>query len=68
MEFVNAVKAYALANYNKDGWDYVVECWGDKEIAEEIQGCKTEKEAISRMRKIVKMQDEYRSDIESTAF
>lgn len=68
MEFVNAVKAYALANYNKDGWDYVVECWSDGEIAEQIQSCKTEKEAISRMRKIVKMQDEYRSDIQSTAF
>ena len=68
MDFVKAVKSHALANYNKDGWDYVVECWSDAEIAEEIKGCKTEREAISRMHKIVKAQDDYRSDIQGSAF
>lgn len=68
MDFVKAVKDHAIVNYNKDGWDYVVECWSDAEITEEIKGCKSEREAIARMHKIVKAQDDYRSDIQGSAF
>jgi hypothetical protein len=35
-ETVQAVKAYAKANYNVGGWDIVVECYSDRELAEEL--------------------------------
>ncbi len=40
-----AVKAHALANYNS-GWDVVVECYEDYEIALRIVGARTAEEAI----------------------
>ena len=36
-ELVKAVKDHAQANYDK-GWDVVVVCWTDPEIAEEFAG------------------------------
>lgn len=33
---VKAVKEYALTMYGRYGWDYVVECLSDKEIASMI--------------------------------
>lgn len=68
MDFVQAVKDYALANYNKDGWDVIVECWADDEIAFEIKGVKTAEAAIRRMHRLAKAQDDYRSEIQSTAW
>lgn len=34
---VDRLKAYALANYNSQGWDYLIECWTDAEIVEHAQ-------------------------------
>jgi hypothetical protein len=68
MNFVQTVKDFALANYNKDGWDFVVECWSDAEIAEQITGAKTAEDAIKRMRNIVSAQDSYRKEIAATAW
>lgn len=36
LELVAAVKAHAHANYNGGGWDVIVECWTDEEIADVI--------------------------------
>ena len=68
MNFVKEIKAFALANYNKDGWDIVVECYSDDEIFELTGGCKTAQQAIEKIGRIVKDQDEYRKDIQATAF
>jgi len=35
-ELVEAVKRYALDHYNQGGWDYIVECYSDTELAEII--------------------------------
>ena len=64
-DFVAAVKAHALAHYNKSGWDIIVECWSDAEIAEAIQGAKTAKGAIAKVAKTVKLLGDYRSDIQN---
>ena len=45
-----AVKVHAVANYCRDGWDYVVECYEDSEIYEVIAGCETEDQAIDKMK------------------
>lgn len=43
LAFIEGVKEYCLANYNKKGWgcDIVIECMTDAEIAEVIKGTKT---------------------------
>ena len=64
-ELIAAVKAHAYANYAKDGWDYVVECYEDGEIAEVIQGETTIEGAIAQMKEVVSLLDERRRDIES---
>ena len=65
---VAGVRAHALENYNSDGWDYVVECFEDAEILEEIGDAKTLPAAIENVRFVVQMLDERRRDIQSTIF
>ena len=40
---VDRLKAYAIKNYNSQGWDNLVECWTDAEIVEhaKLEGWKT---------------------------
>ena len=47
-EMVKAVKAHAIAHYEEGGWDTIVECYSDEELAAEIgsYGSKTLEEAI----------------------
>ena len=47
-ELIQVVKNHAVANYEFDGWDYLVECWSDEDIAEMIGDAKTPEEAIKR--------------------
>ena len=63
-----SVKEFALANYTKDGWDIVVECWEDNDILKAIAGARTPKGAIAKVRKEVKNVDAYRADIQATAW
>lgn len=49
MELVAAVKAFALDNWGINGWDVVWETMDEDEIAEAIEGCTTEAEAIKTM-------------------
>jgi hypothetical protein len=51
---IAAVKAHALANYEKGGWDFIVECWDDADILEEIGECKTAKQAIRAVGAVAK--------------
>lgn len=67
-DIIAAVKAHAEANYSKGGWDIVVECYEDSEIAEAIEGCTTAEEAIARLGKIVGWRNDYRKDIQAEAF
>ena len=68
MDLVAAVRHHALANYNSDGWDYVIECWEDSDILEVIADAQTVGNAIDNVRRIVKIMAERRHDIESEAF
>lgn len=43
---VDFIKAHALAHYEDGGWDVVVECYNDSDIADTIKGATTEAEAI----------------------
>jgi len=66
-DITTAVKDYALAHYATDGWDYVVECYSDAEIADVIKTARTAAGAIKMMRAQVKPRADYRKEIASTA-
>ena len=69
-KLIEAVKRHALINYENDGWDFVVECYVDENIAVIIneEGAVSASEAIAAVGKIVKFEDEYRKEIEATIF
>lgn len=67
-DLIGAVREHALANYEQGGWDYVVECWSDADIAKEITGCTSAKVAIQKVGACVGVLDDYRSDIQAEIF
>lgn len=67
-EQVQAVREYAERNYEKGGWDYIVECWSDDEIKDKIAGVKTRWGAIERIRACIAPLASYRADIQATAW
>lgn len=67
-EIVAAVRAHALANYEKGGWDVLIECYDDAQIVEEMGDAKTAEQAIKTVGKSLGVFDEYRKDIQATAF
>ena len=67
-QYVTAIKAHAIAHYEQDGWDYVVECYDDAQIADIIKNCRTEKGAINTMRAHLKPRADYRREIQNEAF
>jgi len=65
---VKFIRQYATDNYNKDGWDYLVECWDDAAILGEVKNCRSADAAIRKLRKTLKAMDDYRRDIQAEAF
>ena len=62
------IREHALRNYNQDGWDYLVECYSDNDIILLVAECESYEQAIAKLAKLLKIKDDYRSDIQSTAF
>jgi hypothetical protein len=67
-ELVQAVKAHALHNYNKDGWDYVVETMSDDDIRKAIGKANTIPGAIRKVASLCGLWDEQRSEVQATAW
>jgi hypothetical protein len=64
-ELVAAVKKHARQNYEKQGWDIVVECFEDADILKLIDGATSERDAIERVLEDVRPHHEYRRDIQA---
>lgn len=64
-ELVSEVRKYARDHYEEDGWDFVVECYSDEEIAERIGKARTRVGAIANVLLAVKTVDDYRKDIQN---
>lgn len=62
-EVVAAVKAHAVANYDQDGWDFIVETYTDAELAEALKGCKTAKAGIRKAAGIAHLLNDRRQDV-----
>jgi hypothetical protein len=67
-EIIKALRAYAIEHYEEGGWDFLVECWEDSEIAKELEGITTFEEARKHMAEVLGTVDSYRRDIQGTAF
>lgn len=75
-DLVQAVKDHAVENYERDGWDFVVECYDDEMIERVLRGepgtgwarARSPQGAIKRMGSLVSAAASVRSDIEATAF
>ncbi len=63
-EMVDAVREHAEANYEADGWDYVVECYSRKDLEEIIGSATTEKGAIEAVGEVVGTLNERREDVQ----
>lgn len=62
-ELVAAVKEHAVKFYKQNGWDFIVECWSDSDIAEAIEGCRSKRAAIAKVRSTAKLLAERRTEI-----
>lgn len=65
---VAAVKQHAKDNYEKDGWDYVIECLDDNDILFLIGDAATEETAIAAVGDVMKERAGIRADIQSEVF
>jgi len=66
---LDAIREHAVANYTKDGWDYVVESYSDEELVEAIRhDMWTKKQAIAIVASHVAPLAAHRAEIEATAF
>lgn len=45
------VKDHALRNYERDGWDYLIECYSDDEVLAAIGKASTLRGAIANVRR-----------------
>lgn len=56
------IQAYALENYESDGWDYIVECWTLDELVDACSAFYTYDEAFSLIASIAVAYDDARQD------
>jgi hypothetical protein len=64
---IAAVRAFALANYNVDGWDILIETWDDDNIANAIGKARSESGAIDNVRKSLLVLNEVRQEAQAEA-
>jgi len=65
-QLIAAVRAHAEQHYNEGGWDFLVECWDDDYIAQEIlQGdhTLTAQQAIAVCEHVLNAMDEQRQAV-----
>lgn len=65
-QLVEAVKTHAIENYEQ-GWDVIVECYEDAEIAELIGRVTTINGAIAKVAPVVELRAEVRADLYAAA-
>ena len=65
---IEQVKQYALDHYTDGGWDVVVECWSDAEIAVKIGYAVTLEEALNEFRPLIEVWADRQADARNSAF
>lgn len=69
-ELIEAVKAHAIEHYNENGWDFIVECYDDRDIGRELRRRRltTIEAAIADFEETARIKDEARREAESEIF
>ncbi len=67
-ELVRAIKDHALVHYEDGGWDVVVECFDDAEIAETIGEAGTIAEALDAFAPLIDVWSDRQADARNSAF
>jgi len=67
-ELVQAIKDHALAHYEDGGWDVVVECFDDAEIADTIGAAGTVAEALVAFAPLIDVWSDRQADARNSAF
>lgn len=67
-KLVDGIKTYATWHYEEDGWDIVVECLADDEIASIIHGAVSRKGAVRKMKEYLSPLADIRGDMMSEAW
>jgi nitrate reductase NapAB chaperone NapD len=67
-ELIRQVEQYALDNYEKGGWDVIVECYDDEMIADIIGRARTIDGAIKKFKGIVSVYADRQADAINSAF
>ena len=69
-EIAEAVQKHAVVNYEKSGWDYIVECWTRDEIAWELNrvNITTVDDAIAHYAESARIFHDRRTDAEAEIF
>jgi hypothetical protein len=67
---VSFIKAHALAHYEDGGWDVVVECYSDDEIAQVLMAnsAGTESQALRSFSSVVSLYADRQADARNSAF
>lgn len=64
-QLVKAVKEHAVANYEQGGWDVIVECWEDAQIADHIEGAASVEEAIAKFKDLIEVWSDQQAEADS---
>lgn len=67
-DLIAAVRAHAVDNYSKGGWDFIVECYTDEELGKLIGRARTFKGALKTVGRIVSVLAEREADARNSAF
>jgi len=67
-EWAASIRQHAKENYDRDGWDYIVECWEDSDIVKAWGDAKDLKQALANVHEVVQVMDSRRKDVESEIF
>lgn len=67
-ELISAVRKHAVRNYEKGGWDYVVECFSDAELEKIIGRCTGTRGAIDKVKAYITPMANYRDDVRGEIF
>lgn len=64
------IKETAVQNYEEGGWDVIVECWDDKDIATFLSecACTTHEQALMAFEGIVSVWADQQADARNSAF
>lgn len=70
MNLVNFIKQYALDHYEDGGWDVIVECWSDEDIADFLEefDAITQDKALHVFGRIVGVWSDRQADARNSAF